>query len=147
MQEILIAPCGMNCSLCGAYLAKQYDLQKYGIKRSYCDGCIPRGKNCLHMARHCEKLANGRQRFCYDCNSFPCKRLKALDKRYSTRYNMSMIENLTKIKEKGMDEFLRSQEEKWVCPSCGGIISCHNGQCPNCTVVKVRRKKPKADNS
>lgn len=132
MEEVLIAPCGMNCALCAAYLFKQMDLNKRGFHRTYCPGCIPRDKNCTHMADACQLLGNGLVRFCFECESYPCKRLKALDKRYRTKYHMSMIENLNSIKEDGMKNFLETEEEKWRCPKCGGTICCHNGLCLDC---------------
>ncbi|MBN1775039.1 MAG: DUF3795 domain-containing protein [Clostridiales bacterium] len=132
MQEELIAPCGMNCRLCVAYQYNQMDLNKHGFHRTYCPGCIPRGKNCLHMADACEKLAAGAVRFCFECDDFPCKRLKRLDKRYRTKYHMSMIENLESIRDNGLDAFLFEQGEKWKCPECGGVICCHNGLCLAC---------------
>lgn len=132
MQEELIAPCGMNCSLCSAYQFGQKDINKRGFNRKYCPGCIPRGQNCLHMADQCELLKNGSVRFCFECPSFPCKRLKALDKRYRTKYHMSMIENLNFIKEHGIEDFLKQQEENWRCKKCGETICCHSGLCLSC---------------
>lgn len=132
MEEVLIAPCGMNCALCAAYLFKQMDLNKRGFHRTYCPGCIPRGKNCTHMVDDCELLGNGLVRFCFECESYPCKRLKALDKRYRTKYHVSMIENLNSIKENGIKNFLKTEEQKWLCPKCGGTICCHNGLCLDC---------------
>jgi len=132
MDEELIAPCGMNCSLCIAYLFEQKDLNKYGFHRKYCPGCIPRGKNCIHMADACELLGKGLVRFCFECETYPCKRLKTLDKRYRTKYHMSMIENLNLIRDEGMEVFLKSQETKWRCSTCGGTICCHNGLCLDC---------------
>ena len=40
--------------------------------------------------------------FCFDCDKFPCDRLKRLDKRYREKYGMSEIENLNKIREIGL---------------------------------------------
>lgn len=137
----LIAPCGMNCSLCIAYQFKEKDLNKKGFHRTYCPGCIPRGKNCIHMADSCELLAKGSVRFCFECDSYPCKRLKVLDKRYRTKYHMSMIENLDFIKEHGSLVFLEKQEETWRCPDCGGVICCHNGLCLDCNIDKLISKK------
>src|SRR5690554_1532732 len=111
MKEEMIAPCGMNCSLCIAYQFKEKDLNTRGFHKTYCPGCIPRGKNCLHMGDQCERLANGRVRFCYQCEDFPCKRLKALDRRYSKKYHMSMIENLHDIRQNGMEDFLIKQKQ------------------------------------
>jgi uncharacterized cysteine cluster protein YcgN (CxxCxxCC family) len=63
MDEALIAPCGMNCGVCISYLAKKNDLNTHGFKRVYCEGCRPRGKNCLHMGDRCELLRDGLVRY------------------------------------------------------------------------------------
>jgi hypothetical protein len=131
----------MNCALCSSYLAMKYDLRKQGIFRSYCAGCRPRGKNCAFMKKACEKLGNGLVQYCYECEEFPCRRLKNLDKRYRTRYHMSMIENLRYLKEFGMKKFLEKEEEKWRCPECGAVICCHNGICFSCGLEKLKNKK------
>jgi hypothetical protein len=138
MMERLIAPCGMNCGLCIAYQAKKYDLDKQGFNRKYCPGCLPRGENCTHMKDKCETVGKGLIRFCYECKDFPCKRLKGLDKRYRTKYHMSMIENLKFISEHGMKLFLEREEAKWRCPECGATICCHNGLCLSCDLDQLR---------
>ena len=84
---------------------------------------------------------NNNVQFCFECADFPCKNLVGLDKRYKERFRMSMIENLRAIKEKGMEEFLKGQEEKWKCPECGEMICCHNGLCYNCDLDKLKVKK------
>jgi len=137
----LIAPCGMNCGLCISYLAMKYDLRKEGLRKSYCVGCLPRDKNCTFMKKHCDLLRKGLVRFCYECEKFPCSQLKDLDKRYRTKYHMSMIENLEFIKEHGIERFLEKEETKWRCPECGEVICCHNGLCLNCGLDKLRQNK------
>ncbi len=141
MMNELIAPCGMNCGVCISYLAMKNDINKNGFKRYYCEGCLPRGKNCLYMAGKCEALGEGLVRFCYECLDYPCKRLEALDKRYRTKYHLSMIENLSAIQEEGIEKFLEKQEEKWSCPDCGEAICCHNGLCLNCQIDTLRQNK------
>lgn len=141
MKEELIAPCGMNCAICSSYLARQHDLRKQGIMRSYCAGCRPRGKNCTHMKNHCDLVGKGLVKYCYDCPDFPCRRLKALDKRYRTNYRMSMIENLEFIRENGVEKLLEKEAEKWRCPNCGGVICCHNGICFECGLELLKAKK------
>ena len=144
MTEELIAPCGMNCSLCSAYQFRKLDLNTLGFRRTYCPGCIPRGKNCLHMKVSCSLLAEGKVRFCYACPDFPCKRLKSLDRRYRTKYHMSMIENLRHIQEQGIEQFIVEQRDEWACPACGEIRCCHNGLCLHCDTktLLARKKKP-----
>jgi hypothetical protein len=131
-EEQLIAPCGMNCGVCANYLARKNDLNRQGFKRMYCEGCLPRGKSCLFMAGKCDKLGKGLVRFCFECADFPCKRLKALDKRYREKYHMSMIENLKAIQENGIEDFMKRESEKWRCADCGEMICCHNGLCLSC---------------
>ena len=141
MKEDLIAPCGMNCRLCIAHQFKEMDLNKKGFHKTYCPGCIPRGKNCTHMGDRCELLGKGKIRFCFECKDYPCKMLKSLGKRYRTKYHMSMIENLESIKAHGMERFLMKEEEKWRCPKCGGTICCHNGLRLNCQLDTLLENK------
>jgi hypothetical protein len=141
MEGNLIAPCGMNCSLCIAYQFMKMDINKQGFHKKYCPGCIPRGENCIHMGDQCELLGKGSVRFCFECEALPCKRLKSLDKRYRTKYHMSMIENLLAVNEHGMQKFLEMEEEKWRCPECEGVICCHNGLCLNCQLDRLLQNK------
>ncbi|MEI7883818.1 MAG: DUF3795 domain-containing protein [Clostridia bacterium] len=141
MEEKLIAPCGMNCGLCISYLAKQNEINQKGFKRKYCEGCLPRAKNCTYMQEQCDLLGKGLVRFCYECQDFPCNRLKSLDKRYRTKYHMGMIENLEFIREHGMEKFLEKEEQKWCCPICGEAICCHNGLCLKCNLDKLHQNK------
>ena len=62
----------------------------------------------------------------------PCENLDRIDRRYRKRYNMSMVENLKELEEKGMNQFLRSQEDKYECQKCGDVISVHDGKCYTC---------------
>lgn len=141
MNKDLIAPCGMNCALCSAYLAMKHDLKKHGIMRYYCAGCRPRGKNCAFLKKRCALLGNGLVKYCYECAEFPCRTLKHLDTRYRTKYHMSMIDNLEYIRENGINALLEREEEKWKCPECGGVICCHNGICFSCGLEKLKTKK------
>lgn len=133
MNKELITPCGMNCGICMAYLREKNrcpgctSIDPY--QRSYRRGCT---------VRNCETIKTNTSGFCYECGSFPCRRIKQLDKRYTTKYNMSMLENLEMIKNEGIEALLAREEEKWKCPECGGVISCHNGVCYGCGVKKLR---------
>src|SRR5512135_2790233 len=104
----LVAPCGMNCGVCKAYLAYVHGVLRQRKKVSHCAGCRPRAKNC-YIKRGCEtkKLTHGEIQSCSQCDVMPCEKLAHLDRRYRTRYGMSMVENLKTLKEKGMAEFLR----------------------------------------
>ena len=141
MNEELIAPCGMNCAICSGYLAYMYDLKSKGVRMPYCIGCRPRDKQCAFLKKRCTLLMEGKVRYCYECEEFPCTKLQRLDKRYSSNYRMSMVENLEYIRKNGIEGFLSREEEKWKCPDCGAVICCHNGICFNCGLDELKSKK------
>ncbi len=123
----LIAPCGMNCGICLAYL---HD-------KNRCNGCWGDNKqkpnSCAKcIIKNCELLKVTESKFCYECKKFPCTRLKNLDKRYRTKYNMSMLENLEKIKRVGLGKFIADERKRWKCSSCGGTICVHRAVCLKC---------------
>ena len=127
----LIAPCGMNCVICRGYLRKDKPCPGRrgddALKPTYCAGCII--WNCL-------TIRTNRSGFCYECDRYPCKRLKALDKRYRTKYGMSMLANLQSIKERGLKAFVADERERWRCPGCGGTLCVHVGRCLACGTLR-----------
>jgi hypothetical protein len=127
----LVAPCGMNCGICRGYLAFTHGIPRKRGRVTYCAGCLPRAKNC-YIKRNCLKLTRHEVNYCYECNEMPCKNLTHLDNRYRERYGMSMVENLKMLKAEGMDEFLKSQAEKYRCPTCGDLVCVHDGKCYGC---------------
>lgn len=141
MKSELIAPCGMNCAVCSGYLALKYDVKSKGIRMPYCQGCRPRDKKCAFLKRRCELLLDNKVKFCYECDNFPCERLRCIDRRYQTHFQTSLIENLESIRRNGLSEFLKKEEEKWQCPKCGETICCHNGICFNCSLDRLKNKK------
>jgi hypothetical protein len=134
----LIAPCGMNCAICSSYLAYKNNIPRIRGKITYCKGCRPRNKQCSFLKKQCRddlKLLKGKVDFCFECNFFPCDRLKHLDERYQREFGMSMVENLMEIKEKGIQVFIKSQSEKYKCSKCDGLISIHNKKCFVCDKI------------
>ncbi len=105
----LIAPCGMNCNLCLGFLR---DKNKCPGCRDYYSGKPDYRKSCI--IKNCKILKQNNWKYCsVKCNNFPCTRLKNLDKRYRTKYSMSMIENLNYIEKNGIRAFIRQQLKKW----------------------------------
>ncbi len=117
MQSKLIAPCGMNCHLCMGYLREKGRIvNRQNIK---CPGCrgsnAHKAKSCLACRiKNCPKMKQNKWKYCFQCDTFPCARLKQLDKRYRTKYEMSMIENLEYIKKNGIRKFVKHEEKRWV---------------------------------
>jgi hypothetical protein len=130
----LIAPCGMNCGICKAYLAYSRGVPKERGKVTHCSGCLPRSKNC-YIKRGCKKLRQNTYRFCFECEQMPCKNLEHLDNRYRSRYNMSMVENLKELKAKGIEKFLENQQTKYKCQVCGSVVSVHDRKCYSCGYI------------
>ena len=124
----MIAPCGMNCGICIGHLRD---------KRP-CGGCfrkddVNKPKQCRScVIVNCEYLKKTESGFCYDCEKYPCTRLKNLNKRYRTNYGMSMIENLGYIQQYGLEEFLKKEEERWKCKNCGAGLCVHRDFCLIC---------------
>jgi len=125
--ELMIAPCGMNCGTCIGYLREKNKCPgcrtSSELKPSYCKSCI---------IINCEVIKSNSSGFCYECDRFPCRRLKQLDKRYRSKYHTSFIENLLLIKDKGIDWFLKFESDRRTCNQCGAVISVHRDCCPEC---------------
>jgi hypothetical protein len=129
IRTTLIAPCGMNCHLCRAYRRDK------NVKP--CPGCRfddeAKPSTCVTCRiKNCKELAKGGLRYCFSCARYPCARLRRLDKRYRTKYGMSMIANLESIRELGIRQFARAEGAKWTCPECGDLISVHKPHCLSC---------------
>ncbi len=122
----MIAPCGINCTVCYAHMRQ----------KSTCGGC--RSNDNLSNAcqrciiRNCDKREGGATDFCYVCDSYPCAKLKALDKRYRTKYATDIRDIQETIRRQGMEALLEKQRAQWTCPTCGGLICMHRGACDIC---------------
>lgn len=118
INKSLVAPCGMNCGICRAYLRE----------KNPCHGCRKADENYPKTRVNCKirTCAKHKGSFCFDCDEFPCERLKRLDKRYREKYGMSEIENLECIRENGIDEFMKKERKKW--QSEKGTLCVHDKQ-------------------
>ncbi len=145
ISEELIAPCGLNCALCSRHLAFVFNL-----RRSQCPGCRARGERCGYLFGKCTGVNHGRNTasavFCAECQQYPCRQIRRVDKRYKTDYGASPCENLAEIRQSGMTAFLEREAARHSCPRCGGVLSIHNGKCFACdTVTRLIEKLPRAE--
>ena len=126
MKNISIAPCGVICEIC---LGFQREKNK-------CVGCLTIGNKPYHCTvcsiKSCAEKKGNEELLCYDCIKFPCRRIKNLDKRYTLKYGESPIQNLDKIKEIGLQQFINVEKEKWKCTKCGQLLCVHREVCLNC---------------
>ncbi len=120
VNNSLIAPCGMNCGICLAYLREKNhcnDCREWSMNKSeYCRKCI---------IVNCDLLSKTDSKCCYDCEKYPGRRLKQLDNRYRRKYHMSMLENLETIRKSGLERFMLLEKERRTCPACGVVLCVH----------------------
>lgn len=122
----LIAPCGINCSLCSGFQRVKnpcVGCNNSGNKPTYCISC--KIKICTE----------NRNEYCNMCEKHPCKRLKDLEKRYRTKYGVNIYENMKNILEYGISVFIKNEKKKWSCLKCGSILSMHKEHCNECKSI------------
>jgi hypothetical protein len=125
----LFANCGINCRTCVGFFGYRLN----GERQTPCGGCRTKEKSCEFFKKYCKNLSNREKiKYCFECPDFPCENLGKIDKEYSEKYGSSIIENFRQIKNMGMDEFLKSEKEKWKCPTCGGVTCVHTKRCYTC---------------
>lgn len=125
MNKKLLAPCGINCAICQGYLRE----------KNTCPGCrynIPKeSKKSQHrlscVIKKCKHLAKTKSGFCYECEIYPCARMKRLIKRYKERYDYDIEKTFATIRKKGVSEILAQHKNKYSCP--GGTVCVHDGKC------------------
>ncbi len=126
----LIAPCGIDCGRCAAYLRK----------RNPCPGCravdphMPKTRVQCRI-KNCERLAAGGFMYCAECDQMPCEYVAHLDKRYRTKYGTSVVENLLLIRKRGVIALVKSENTRWACPRCGAMLCMHKPACLSCGYV------------
>lgn len=131
IDSMMLAPCGMNCMVCYKHLARKVP----------CPGCLSQDNakpgHCLQCAiKECALQKS--HTHCFRCGEYPCKSIKRLDKSYTSKYGVSLIENGCYIKENGADSFFSAQQKQFCCPACGGVISLHDSECSECGLPSKR---------
>ena len=126
----MVAPCGLDCSLCLKALEKE----------APCPGCNGPDANkpsfCSERCGiiRCRKRKEEGYAFCDECPEYPCGDVMEKERRYTSAYPLveSPLKNLRRIRENGMEKFLKSERAQWTCGECGGVISVHTDKCCGC---------------
>ena len=127
MKSTLIAPCGMNCRMCYAYIR-----DKMACPGCYGNSDLKAKSTASCRIKNCRVLETGKFKYCFECEYYPCSRIQHLNKRYITKYGMSMIANLETIKQFGIRNFIKREKERWKCSNCGEILCVHSEKCIFC---------------
>ena len=133
----MIAPCGLNCTVCSEALRKE----------SSCVGCRNegyKGEYCANICKivKCEIRKTLPDGFCDECPQYPCREIVDKECWYANDYPMieSLMGNLAFIRENGIEKFLQREKKRWTCSDCGRIISVHDGICYGCGKNHTDRK-------
>ncbi len=167
-KEHLAAACGTYCGACPAYLAKHGEdeqikmkLQKKsssgpakaqkGIPPSnwmdglLCDGCLSGGV----LAAHCQRcdirlhaLNKQNDSRCTDCEELPCYRITNLINMGRYLHRQEYLPNLKKIREMGVQEWVKKEEERWRCPKCSLPMSWYDAECARCGEPRSKQVFP-----
>jgi len=125
IDNIMFAPCGINCKLC----------VKHTKESNSCPGCLIDSPNKTKNSLKCKIkscLSKKRVKYCGRCSEFPCKLIKKQDKNYKKRYNFSTLNNAKRITYTGINKIMDEDKEKWACPECNGIVTIQDKICTDC---------------
>jgi len=156
-KEHLAAACGTYCGACPAYIAKHSEDEqiKMRLQKRYssgpmkavkaipdpgwmdgilCDGCLSDGE----IAAHCQscaikKCAANKENVtrCSECKELPCTRITNLIDT-GLLHRAEYLPNLEKIREMGVQEWVKYEEDRWRCPQCSLPMSWYDAECVGC---------------
>jgi hypothetical protein len=152
-KELLAAACGTYCGACPAYLAKHGDKEQNKMRQQkisssgpgippsnwmeglLCDGCLSGGV----LAAHCQRcnirlcaLNKQDDSRCSDCEELPCYRITNLINMGDYLHRKEYLPNLEKIREMGVQKWIKYEEDRWRCRRCGLPMSWYDAKCAGC---------------
>lgn len=155
-KEHLAAACGTYCGACPAYIAGHSEEEQLKMRKKastgppvaikgipnpgwmdglVCDGCLSGGTLAPHC-RNCaiRNCAAGKQNDsrCSHCEELPCYRITNLINMGGFLHRKEYLPNLKKIRETGVEEWVKYEEERWRCHSCGLPMSWYDARCAGC---------------
>ena len=151
----LAAVCGLYCGACRIYRAWQDNNQQLleetqqnmssrgatNLEDLRCDGCLGQGNLtpwCQQCEiRRCPDDKPGVTR-CSDCPEFPCSRITAFNND-GMRHHAEVLDNLRRLQEIGVENWLRDEEERWRCPQCQAPVDWYSRSCFQCETPQLHR--------
>jgi hypothetical protein len=101
-EHNLIGCCGISCGLCPRFQSKA---------KSRCLGCGP-DAHCPYCSIFRCCVMKRDHETCADCSEFPCKKFDAWSDADSFVTHQKCLLNIKKIKEAGINEFLKEQADR-----------------------------------
>jgi len=139
-KVVLRGICGVYCGACSTYRAYNDKDQalidweiKMGMPREeiFCKGCYSNLIN--EWCSNCDFRKCVKQKgisYCFECTEFPCKKL--IDFSKTRPHRILGLRNLKQLKKMSIEEWLKQQEKRWACSSCGKRLHWYNEKCPQC---------------
>jgi len=130
--------CGLYCGACLARIANETGKVEelaaklnIPVEKAVCNGCKS-GVN-LEYCEKCKMKACCKEkgyRSCAECEEVPCALVQSFSQEMPHR--KAVIRNLSVIKDKGLDQWLTEQADRWKCPECGQRFGWYSGTCSQC---------------
>lgn len=141
-EKALLGRCGTYCGSCPIHRAgldgnekKTFDIAfrtRCTLDMVRCGGCGTSDRFVLSKGCLFRKCAKGRGlESCGLCNDFPCDTLTGLYED-DNRAKGEAEKNARRIREVGVDLWLREADARWRCPHCGRPIAHDVKACSAC---------------
>lgn len=117
MKERFDSVCGIYCGACST---------------PGCNGCKIINEN--HWSPDCEiiKCAHTKEvDACPFCSEHPCDKIMQAEKDEYVHHK-TILPNGERIKEIGLDAWLKEQEDRWSCKQCGKRYTWFESNCRSC---------------
>ena len=146
--EHLAAVCGLYCGACSLYRARRDDnpqrleelvktmSERWQVKPEEidCDGCLAGGR-LMPYCRQCKMRLCAAEKpevtRCSDCTDFPCSLITDFNND-GMRHHAEVLDNLRRMREIGLEAWLKKEEERWRCPQCGTPVDWYAQTCFRC---------------
>ena len=133
LEKWSISVCGLNCAKCDIYLASHGNeklrneiIEWFKKERNKtikpeqvrCEGC--RGTLDTHWSSDCKMMLcakNRKLQYCFECEDFPCTSVNQFSSD-GVPHHKRTIENSKRMKEIGIDAWIRAQKRKGQCVFC-----------------------------
>ena len=140
----LVGRCGLYCGACAIYRAER-DNQEWRarIAKNYncttdqvtCNGCNALTSECLGNGCKIVLCTSAKGiNFCFECEEYineTCDKFKDLADDYLNT-GVNLRENLMKIKEGKVEEWLQESEKKYTCKVCEKPLAVWTTKCHHC---------------
>ncbi|MCE5254050.1 MAG: hypothetical protein LLG45_07595 [Actinomycetia bacterium] len=78
---------------------------------------------------------------CSDCDELPCHRITDMVDT-GLLHRAEYLPNLEKMRQMGVEEWVKYEEERWRCSQCGVPLSWYDAKCVRCGEPRSERLFP-----